>query len=341
MKKYIVDFLIVAIPFLLILAGVNFFVDPAHKFDNDYEQNIVDILCTGSNATNVDNCSERKLKNILIEKNSSKHFDWAVYSSSRGMTISSIETGANLINLGVSSATIMDFIAIDYLCGKDSLSYDKLILVLDPYYLCDAKQNERWKENESLYNEALGKDAIAKSDKWSLSDLFSPTYFQASFKLLLLGKKKLEKTDDVDNSGQTVVFDGSISYPERIRNKAQGTIDYEAGQNKSDVYTGYVELSDSLCSQFEILLDRLHKRGVSVTFYEAPMHPAVYDNIKNIQGIQLQEKYFREQCAKYGISIIGSFNPAECECDNTSFYDADHMRRDVINKIVKESIIVQ
>jgi hypothetical protein len=339
MKKYFVDFLLVIVPLLLVVVGVNYYGDPAHKFDNDYEQKIVDILDDGRNATNVDNCSERLLKNLLIGAKEGEHYKWAVYSSSRGMTISGFETGVNLINLGVSSATAMDYIAIDYLCDKNRLSFDNVIVVIDPYFLCDAKQNSRWKENQHIFNEAMNFPLVEEKRECSWTDLFSVTYFQASLKLLLMGKKKLKSTEITDNEGQTVLSDGSISYPERIRNKAQSDIDYEAGQNKSDVYKEFNILSEQLMPLFEELVVRLQRKKVNIYFYEAPLHPLVYANIKDIRGIKLQKDFFKALAKKYNVQYLGSFNPADCNCDNHSFYDADHMRRDVINKIMKEEII--
>ena len=339
MKKYIVDFLLVIIPLLLVVVGVNYYGDPAHKFDNDYEQKIVDILADGKNATNVDNCSERLLKNLLIKAKKGEHYEWAVYSSSRGMTISGFELGINLINLGVSSATVMDFIAIDYLCDEYRLSFDNVIIVIDPYFLCDAKQNPRWKENQRTFNEAMNMTFVEEERDCSWTDMFSATYFQASLKLLLLGKKQLKKTEIIDNPGQTVLSDGSISYPEMIRNKAQGDIDYNAGQNKSDVYKEYNSLSEPLKGLFEELVVRLQKKKVNIYFYEAPLHPLVYVNIKDIRGIKLQNEFFRDLAKKYNVPYLGAFNPEDCNCDNRSFYDADHMRRDVINRIMEQEII--
>lgn len=339
MKKYIVDFLIVAIPVLLIIAGVNYFGDPAHKFDNDYEQRIVDILVTNHHAANVDNCSERRIKNLFIEAKAGMHYDWAVYGSSRCMTLSSIETGTNLINLGVSSATIMDFVAIDYLSKQKNLAFDNLIIVLDPYYLCDEKQNYRWKENSALFYEARGLSGKQEDTGESIWVIFSPTYFQSSLKSLLLGKKRLAITNTVNNEGQTTMYDGSISYAARIRNKDQAEIDYYAARNQSDVYDGYLEISDSLSTLFEELIQDLQKRGVNIFLYEAPLHPAVYEKVKEIKGIKKQHQYFEKLCEKYNIPLLGSYNPTDEGCDNRSFYDADHMRREVINETVKEKII--
>jgi len=69
------------------------------------------------------------------------------------------------------------------------------------------------------------------------------------------------------------------------------------------------------------------------------LHPAVYKNVKDIKGIKRQHQYFEALSKKYSIPFLGSYNPVEVGCDNRSFYDADHMRREVINEIVKEHII--
>ena len=338
MKKFFVDILLVSFPVLGFMSSVCIIGDPAHKFDESYEVRINEYLASDKIVTNVDNCSERKLKKLFIRTNANKHYDWAVFSSSRGMTISSAETGSQLINLGVSGATVKDFLALDFLCSKSNLTYTNLIVVIDAYMLYHDKQDARWHECESVFNEAMNYPCeIEYESKWG--NLFSPTYFQSSLKLLLSGKSVLTSSETIDNPGLTICPDGSIAYPEKTRNKPQNEIDKHTEMNTSEVCHQFKYLSSELKNLFITFVNINKKKGVNAVFYIAPLHPILYSKIKDIQGVNLQLKFLANFLSENDYPLIGSLNPYEVGCDNTGFYDLVHMRREIINKYVREEII--
>lgn len=337
MRKFFAELAIVGLPLLLLLMGVNYFIDPAHKFESDYEKRIAEFLAKGEAVTNVDNCDERMLKKYLIEANKGKHFDYMFFGSSRCMTISTETTGQNLFNLGVSGATIQDFIALYQLCIDNDITFDHVIISIDPGLLNEKNADDRWKSLESSYYKYFGyhrktDNVIDFTIAKTLYTLFSVSYFQSAYKgaitSLISGypiKNELEITDTYENRLQTNFPDGTITYGEIYRNAQQSSIDKKADNPLRQEFVSYDKLSETYRGLFEEFLEALPCKTISfVTFAYMPSY---YKRLMEIPGIVEQTYYLKNLAKSKGYPYYGSYNPEEEKALNTDFYDELHLRR--------------
>ena len=101
------------LPILVCIVIFNFMVDPARLFKaQDYERKMADAMISGSAVTNLENTNfnDRAMAKFMIQSLKSKK-DIGVLGSSRVMTISSeLFPGKTLLNNGLSSATLEDYI---------------------------------------------------------------------------------------------------------------------------------------------------------------------------------------------------------------------------------------
>lgn len=343
MRRFFIELAIIGLPLLLVLMGVNYFVDPAHKFDGNYEKRIAEILANGKAVTNVDNCDERMLKKYLIEANKGKHFDYIFFGSSRCMTISTETTGQNLFNLGVSGATIQDFIALYQLCIDNDITFDHAVISIDPGLLNEKNADVRWKTLESSYDKYNGKVQVSTNsiDLTTAKTLFSVSYFQSAYKGVIKSlingtpiKNELEITGSYENRFQTNFPDGTITYGEVYRDAPQSSIDKNATNPLRQEFISYGKLSQTYRSMFEGFLDNLHCESISfITFAYMEDY---YNRLMQVPGIVEQTNYLNDLAEIKGYSNFGSYNPKEEKALNTDFYDELHLRRQKIIELTKE-----
>ena len=343
MRKIFIELAVVGLPLLLILMGVNYFVDPAHKFDDNYEKRIASFLAKGEAVTNVDNCDERMLKKYLIEANKGKHFDYVFFGSSRCMTISTETTGQNLFNLGVSGATIQDFIALYQLCIDNDITFEHAVISIDPGLLNDKNADVRWKTLESSYNKFNGKNETTNKniDLTKVKTLFSVSYFQSAYKgaikSLISGnaiRNDLEIASTYENRLQTNFPDGTITYGEVYRDASQSSIDKKASNPLRQEFVSYDKLSQTYRKLFEGFLDNLHCETIS--FITFAYMEGYYNRLMQVPGIVEQTNYLNDLAKKKRYSNFGSYNPKEENALNTDFYDELHLRRQKIIVLTKE-----
>lgn len=341
MKKFIVDILIVLVPVFSVLISVNYCGDPAHKLDNDYEQRIVEMMQGGHAVTNVDNCDERKLKKLLIEANKDKAFDYLIFGSSRCMTMSQKTMNVNLFNLGVSGATIQDFLALIELCHENNITYNNVIVSIDPGLLNCRNTDYRWQSIKEYYDKILGiEDIKRKDDDQLLNVLLSGSYFQSSFKAIL--KNGFSFSDDLsvsvkdENDNQTNFPDGSITYGATYRNTPQSIIDSYANNQLRQEFQSYTNIADEYKKHLDLFLSKVSENGQSVTFITFPYMDGYYRRLIKMNGVKEQEIYLQHLADNRKYKTYGSLNPNIVNVKNTDFYDELHLRRDIITKLCKE-----
>jgi len=89
------------------------------------------------------------------------------------------------------------------------------------------------------------------------------------------------------------------------------------------------------------VLEFLQDRGVEVFLAHPPFNPIYYDAVQNspyMDGLAKIESLTRGLADKYGLSIIGSFNPYDLGCGSELYIDAEHSNPTCLQKIFDQYI---
>ncbi|MGM0499182.1 MAG: hypothetical protein ACQERL_03110, partial [Bacillota bacterium] len=218
MIKLIKKGLIFVIPLILIIILTNYFVDPANLFNNKFEKEMAEILINDKNAAGVYNYDERIFQKEYIKKLKKKN-EVAVLGSSRSLQIREemIESDG-FFNHGVSGAVLEDYIAITEIYKESGKMPDKIIMGLNPWIFNRYNIEERWRSIEEYYYAFLDKkyneDESLLEEKFgrNFAQIFSVTYFQAAFDVLIKGKafKNIKETEKESLAEPIKLADGSL-----------------------------------------------------------------------------------------------------------------------------------
>lgn len=340
------------LPIPILIIGLNYVEDPANLFrKGPYEQGIVKYLNEGKNVTNVTNYDERLLQRYFI-KDYKNCPELIVLGSSRVMQLGkSFFPNENLMNNGVSGASIEDLLAIYDLYENKGCGIKKVRIGLDPYFLNDNNDQSRWKVLTNEYNEMLSKIGLSKYAEKPLLDqslyakynqLWSISYFKSSWSYFIRGVDvHYRPTSSTTNKDFTKLVDGSIMYGESSRNSTLETVNGYATQSitETPMYSmrEFKQLSPKYQSIFSNFIDYLQKRNVEVEFFISPYHPIVYDFIKKSKNYQIVfdvEQYFHEFANNRRIKLIGTYSPYVYQFKDSAFYDGFHCKEEALLKVL-------
>jgi hypothetical protein len=82
----------------------------------------------------------------------------------------------------------------------------------------------------------------------------------------------------------------------------------------------------------------MKNRGIKVIIFLTSYHPIAYNFFKNntkYQTVIDVENKIRTWSKDNMIPIIGSYDPTICGYDNSDFYDANHLRKNSIERYLK------
>ncbi len=92
-----------------------------------------------------------------------------------------------------------------------------------------------------------------------------------------------------------------------------------------------------------VAVDRLlaffQDRGVEVFLAHPPFNPIYYDAVQNspyMEGLERVKTITSELAKKYGLHIIGSFNPYDLGCGAELYIDAEHSNPKCLQKILQQ-----
>ncbi len=345
-KIFFARFFLFVAPVALLVAMVNYKIDPANIFStNLYVKGIAEILSAGHNVDNISNYDERLLQEQMISRLTSSP-DIIVVGSSRIMQVgNNFYPGKKVLNCGVSHANIKDVAAIIGLLDSLKKMPSEIVLNADPGLISKGGTNE-WESLSVYYNYFLSKQAGISNNmespaiymfKKRFYSLFSPQYFQSS--LLFLGKRRTKKYTDVGNNIPSLygrINDGTVSYsyeymhPDSAEMVAKAYDEGKAGHFDA-IDTAHVQL-------LEKVLDYCAEKKVQVKMYMLPYHPAFYTatNKYHQQQFVLYTDYYKTLAAKRNLPLAGSFDPAVYNITGSCFYDDSHSSAESLKKIIKE-----
>lgn len=351
--------LLLFLPVLDILVGVNYFVDPANLFQSyEYERGVAKILLEEKNVANIMNFDERVLQRLYISALKKKK-DIVVLGSSRSMGINAgLFPGKALFNSSVSGATVEDYAAIYQLYRKNGLAPKFLIIGLDPWILNKYNEQNRWRSLAPEYNEIA---KIMMPDKrrfqagnmlQKYAELFSPGYFQTSVRVLVnnifLPKKEKDRcfpTTDQVSDYSLKLSDGSLSYDKKYRTRTTEEAYKEATSYamQRPVYSlgNFDKLDKDSMKRLEGFIDLARRDKITVVFFLPPYHPKTYSLLiasGQYNEIVKAEQYFLALAAAKKIKVLGSYDPDKCSLSGADYYDGMHIRNESLGKILYDEL---
>ncbi|MBR6067771.1 MAG: hypothetical protein IKP45_08210 [Bacteroidales bacterium] len=334
MKKFFIRVLIVVAP-LFVVPIVNYCVDPAGIYNPEVDcQHIIDGLKSGKNVScKKSNSDDRLYKRMLVEQlKKGNEFDYIIMGTSRCFCVDTATIHSNsILNLSVAAAQVNDIIAFFQILKENKVSYKNIILGLDAT-MFNVLDN-RWKTNEKYYMTFWGNN----EEQWEirfdkLDNLFSMSYFQTAVKKMIEIGDEFIYTESYSGEYITYHADGSISYPLEYRNRDVSVVDKDATTWMHPTYNG-LGIDNKCVSEFYTLVDTLYAEKINIMFFYCPYHPLFYDRIKNRSSIIEGQKVLNEVANRYKIDIIGSYDPSETKSLNCDFYDAAHLKKEVIDRL--------
>jgi hypothetical protein len=335
------------------IVGINFFIDPANIFKKSIYETIVNHLIEDKNVTNIPNLDERLLQKLYINL-LNKCPDEIVLGSSRIMQIGNASNiqRTNLINNGVSGASLEDILSIYYLYVKKGCKIKKITLGLDPYFLNDNHGQNRWITLETefidcynqLFEQKKGYRNPLFEDKYK--ELFSLAYFRSSLDYLKSGNnKQVHSTENHNNKKMTRLTDGTITYDYDTRNISIDKSDKSVKQAiiNQPLYSmqGFLELSVYYKDLFSLFIEHVIQNNIEIEFVFIPLHPLLFNYLQNDPNYKMffeAEKFYQEIASEKQIKIIGSFDPNSYNLEHLNFYDGFHCKEEVIELLFTDII---
>lgn len=358
--KYLKILLIATSLLLACMASLNYFVDPA----GIYRAQSVSPSRYASELIRSDTgllwpagmFEERSLAKAL-SKHANKH-DCVVIGSSHVMQISSFRNEKalkgvckQLINLGVSGASLEDHFTLAFLSSRKALPNTKFILGVDPWTMTH-NMDSRWLEYSVDYEEAhseiigaLSKESKPKEHKKpsKLANLLNAEYTKRSLvslkRRMTHGPLQIQKgvvKEEIGIPDPVKLPDGSLIYSSNyIENSKKSSIPIGGSNYKTirDVSTerGVKEYKALL----RWLIDRQHTPVVMMT----PYHHNVWKapDSKNVLAMQKTEEIILSVGKELGIEVIGSYQPEMFGCTEDEFYDFMHPKASCLAKLQPQS----
>lgn len=336
------------LPILVLVVLLNYFVDPANLFKGkNYEKGIAKILLEGKNIGNIDNYNERFVQKFYINDLSERK-DIVVIGSSRSMDINSQLFGVkSFFNNSMPGASLEDYYAIYGLYKKRGLLPIKIIIGIDPWIFDENSKEKRWMDiSDSFYYASETKSNnfkiikyLLESKLYKFSSLLSFSYFQNSIMNLITHQNPGEYyLTDLEEGKDTIRHaDNSISYKKSYRDMSIEQSNYLANKYLENRY--FPENIGNL-DMFENYIHNLRNDNIRVYFFLPPYHPDVYNTMKSSAKYDVVfkiQEYLETFAKDNKIEIIGSYNPYNLNLSEKDFFDGQHCRNQVINRIFLEA----
>ena len=296
-----------------------------------------------------------------------KNIDVITLGPSLVMGIRSKDVGTdNYYNLGESGADIYDILAQLGLLEFNKVRFKKLIVCIDSYLFdkqlySNADRNKYLRPYSNYMIDILNNKADLKEPKLkgnniklyveTIKNCFSLTYFQSSLKHLMIknqnilennNSNQLEASlydfDTLSINGPAYLPDGSYVYPlkyqrQNLKDVLLSIKEYEEVR-KNNNFTAGEHIDNFSKDIFEKIIKYYADKGVKIEFFICPLPPTYWEILKKYDYpiIDEQEKFAKELAQKYSLTVTGSMNPYNVGIKDEDFYDARHVRHELLSK---------
>ena len=352
---------------LIVIATINYTVNPGKvypplPFSDSHNRlslkQIIKQLVQSDHGIIVanDTWNGRDLKHALALRPTTAQC--AVIGSSRVMQISSVrkerslsDNCPSLINLGVSGASLEDFLALSETILRNEKPPKVIVFGIDLSNF-NFNRDSRWiSHKQSFFNMKFKLNGEYPDDNSFstlalIRNLINREYLLRSIKLLRSGKtrpfKNVQKFDhQVGLDNPVLLPDGSLIYSGK--NIQNDSVKISAIH---DLYRDVFKIRSSqwitekAVELFILLVNHLQQQKFKVIFVLTPYHPAVW-NIAEQSGITeitVVESKVHEIARLTGVQVIGSYNPNHIGCTADEFFDAIHGKATCLTKLERVSV---
>ena len=292
-------------------------------------------LLVNNNAVYSTKMDERKfIKNRIIHENLKPKV--LVIGSSRIMQISNDNFNKQILNLGVSGASVEDHIAIT-LMALEKFNVDTILLGADPWLFNDFANQLRWKSISEEYKNSL-KSIQIKSKDYNIIEnknereihFFYERFLEKLYGFMNIRKLDLElKGSQINNLTKDVILrDGKrLQASKKIEEKIKANVieysmyQYKFSDEYYEIYKSFIEhLTNVHNKEVILVLPPYYLPSYKLTTQEKPFY------------LDLESK-FKELSKATNIKIIGSYDASSVPCDDNEFYDYMHPKDSCMKKI--------
>lgn len=301
---------------------------------NSTEANLAKLL-VNKNAVYATKMDERKfIKNRIIYENLKPKI--LVIGSSRIMQISNDNFNKQILNLGVSGASVEDHIAIT-LMALEKFNVDTILLGADPWLFNDFANQIRWKSISEEYKNSL-KSIQQKSKNFKVIEnkyykenyFFYEQFLEKLYNFLNIRKLDLEiKANQIDNLTKEVILrDGKrVVASKEIEGKIKANVieysmyQYKFSDEYYEIYKSFIKhLTDVHNKEVVLVLPPYYLPSYKLSIQAKPFY------------IDLERK-FKKLSKETNIKIIGSYDASSVSCDDDEFNDDMHPKDSCMKKI--------
>tara|TARA_B110000902_G_scaffold227860_1_gene267471 strand:+ start:4567 stop:5847 length:1281 start_codon:yes stop_codon:yes gene_type:complete len=155
-------------------------------------------------------------------------------------------------------------------------------------------------------------------------------------------EKKLDEliiTHKTQNEQNTRIYDGSLVYSKNFETFNKNTIEVSVRNFKKSPYklNKNQKINQANKQLFEKFVEYLHDQDIKVSFVLIPFYPEAYTFLfdkKEFSFMPEFEAYIKNFAKTKEIPVFGSYNPNIFKIDQYDFYDAMHIRKSGLIKIL-------
>ena len=275
----------------------------------------------------------------------------AVIGSSRVMQISSVrkerslsDNCPSLINLGVSGASLEDFLALSETILRNEKPPKVIVFGIDLRSLNFNRDSKRIRHKQNFFNiksklEGEYPDDNSSSTLALVRNLINLEYFLRSLQLILSERTQTNKNvqefdHKVGLEDPVMLPDGSLILSYALKKRSI--------KLDSDVFgiRGSQWVNEKAVELFIRLVNHLQQQKFKIILILTPFHPVAW-NIAEQSGITeitVVESKVHEIARLTGVQVIGSYNPIHIGCTADDFFDGAHPRAKCVTKIERTSV---
>jgi hypothetical protein len=353
-KQYLLVAATLAGLLLCALAGANYALNP-YLYSPSYKADVAAAFERGSNFAVFDlNFDMRALRREHIARMQSSPDVLVLGASHWQEGHAGLMPQVRFYNAHVHRDYVEDYLGMaELLVRHDRLPQTMIISIRDLTFSPAASRTDWWWQFFLPEYRAMAYRLGIEPLRWS--ETFSTAYMRelVSLKLLrtyldrwLAADTKPGPTREVASDAMDLLLpDGSIRWSRQHRAMftpefAMADVAQTFKQRKNET----LPVDSRAVEAMDRLLGFLRGQGVRVILAHPPFHPALYEQLAGTpyrENLPRVVATTRKLADKYGLSVVGSFDPHEVGCTASMFIDREHSNADCLQRIIDQVAATQ
>lgn len=308
----------------------------ANNLLTDNEISAINVL-NGNYVCSINDAYQERYFKANIIKNLNRDVGVIALGSSHLMTLSGEAVFGDYINLSLGGASLQDRLNILGLLDLYNVKYKKIIYEMDITSFLDTARDEKPynidfnKYGDYFYKKLMNEDGYEKPSL-DFNDSYTNAFSDVpEWNLLNVYNEK--------NLPYGMVYyapDAAQGYPKEVyslelentKNHQQGLIGSDKAVHDKHIFDESREITDALMKYF-------YDNNIEVVIVAVPRSPFVYDgsSMSTSEFILDINKLIYKYYTNYNVKCCGSFSPYDMNIVDTDYYDALHLKPEVINHL--------